>query len=121
MIENSGALAKDPKSSLLFDDLLYYLFCDPLRLHRKSVYQGGIAEDIDRAWNAGASFCDNRTGFGREHRKAGANRSEAAVDVLSDFVTTQRLEMEVCRHPLSELNQFWRAKQIDRKSTRLNS
>src|SRR5262245_59223874 len=112
MIENSGALAKDPKSSFLFDDLLYYLFCDPLCLHRKSVYQGGIAEDIDRAWNAGASFCDNRTGLGREYRKAGSNRSETAVDVLGDFVTTQRLEMKVCRYSLSELNQFGRTKQI---------
>src|SRR6266508_2507097 len=82
LVRRSGALAEDAKSSFLFDDIVYDLFRDKFGLGRKPVNQGGIAEDIDCAGDAGTRLGNRRAGFGREQRTSSAHGIETPVDVL---------------------------------------
>ena len=57
---------KNSKISLIFNDQIDKLFRNAIGATCKAIHEGGVAKDVDRAWDTSAGLGNCCTGFIRE-------------------------------------------------------
>src|SRR5882757_8260727 len=89
------AKGKDAELCLVLDNRVDELRRDLVHPSGKSVDQGGITEDIDRAWNSAAGIGDDLACVIGKQLVVRSHSSQPKVDVFADFMSIHGPEMEI--------------------------
>ena len=114
LLRNPGELLDGKNAVLLLvcNNVADQLVADDLLVVGESVYERGVAENVDHSRNPAAGSPDQCTSLLREKWARSAHSLKAKGDIVGNFSAIQRPQMKVGRNSLRELMQLGQQEQI---------